>query len=119
MDQTFGQACADVLTDLAMNGGGTYEAKTLIPFTPCHGWAVGQAGIHLPARDVTVATIAWATKAVSSEYETSFVGTWLDGGVVYFDAVHYVVAVDRATSLGIEYGQKAIFDFARQEAVTL
>lgn len=119
MDSTLERQANVVLADLVANGGGTYEGKTLLPFTPTTGFAVGIGGIHLPADTVTAEAVVWAMKAVASEYETAFVGTWLDDGIVYFDAVHYVVALDRAMRLGQQAGQKAIYSFATKEALPL
>lgn len=119
MDSTIANAAATVLTDLADKGGGTYEAKTLIPFRPESGYAVGVGGIHLPAHDTTVEAIEWALRAVAGEYSTSFVGTWLDKGIVYFDAVMYFRDFDSATLQGRLSGQQAIYDFANGEAVAL
>lgn len=121
MDTIAKAAAQVVVADLAENGGGTYEVGTLIPFKPDSGYAVGIGGARLPAAAFTTQVAYWLLKAVGTEYEANFVGTWLDGGTVYVDAVKYFVPVnrDRALLLGHELGQKAIFDFSTMEDITL
>lgn len=119
MDQTLERAAHVALTDLTDHGGGTYEAGTFLPFRPEHGFAVGIGGLHLPSDMVGTEAIAWALRAVTTEYEASYGGTWQDNGFVYFDAVRYIVDRETAIQAGIEAGQKAIFDFGAQKAITL
>lgn len=121
MDSTLQQAALAVLVDTAERGGGTYERGTLLPFRPNSGYAVGIGGIKLPASDATAESIVWALKAVGGEYETSYVGTWLDSGTVYFDAVKYFGEGEevRAIACARFYGQAAIYDFALGEAVLI
>ena len=121
LDRTLEAAAEQVVADLADHGGGTYERSTLLPFTPSDGFAVAIGGIHLPDDVVGPENAEWALRAVGGEYETSYVGTWLDDGVVYFDAVMYFGA-DRgaqAIAAGRFYEQKAIYDFGTKESVTL
>jgi len=121
MDRTLEAAANVVVADLADHGGGTYERGTLLPFTPSDGFAVAVGGIHLDAEVVGPENAEWALRAVGGEYETSFVGTWLDDGVVYFDAVMYFAA-DRgvqALAAGRFYEQKAIYDFATKESISV
>lgn len=119
MDQTLTRQAEKVLSDIAEHGGGTYEARTLIPFTPPIGYAVGLGGIHLPQHIVDVDAVAWALKAVTSEYESSYGGTWLNDGLVYFDAVTFFLNRENAIAVGQATGQQAIYDFGAKEAITL
>lgn len=123
MDSITERAIGKVLADLANDGGGTYQAGTFLPFTAREGFAVASPnGLKLPAELVTPSMAAWALRQVSRENpRTSFVGTWLDNGVVYFDAVTYFSAAnrERAIAAGRENGQLAIYDFATKESVTL
>lgn len=123
MDDVHGQAAMAVIADLANTGGGTYERGTLLPFKPDDGYAVGVGGLHLPSDMVTVDAVAWAMKAVGSEFDTSYVGTWLGNGdgLVYFDAVSYYGPDRRAEAIaaGSENGQQAIYDFAAKRSISL
>lgn len=121
MDQTLERAAQQVLADLVQDGGGTYEAKTFLPFKPSTGFAVGIGGLHMPVASVTAEVVVWASKAAASEYETSFVGTWLKDGNVYFDAVRYFAASERKAALlaGYQAGQEAIYDFGMADVITL
>lgn len=119
MDRITERAAKQVLADLVSNGGGTYERGTLLPFKPEGGFAVGIGGLNLPVNLVTVEAVAWAAKAVTTEYEAGFVGTWLHDGKVYFDAVAYYGDAKRALAAGRAAGQEAIYDFAKQEVIAL
>jgi hypothetical protein len=109
-----------VAADLVEFGGGTYEAGTLTPFVPTSGFAVGVGGFNLPADGVTVEQIRFGSK-VAGEYGELFVGTWLDDGTVYFDAVRYFGADRReaAIALGIAREQAAIYDFGAKASIIL
>lgn len=121
MDTTLERQANAAVDDLALHGGGTYERGTLLPFTPSSGFAVGIGGIHLPVDVVGPQNLAWAAKCAASEYETAYVGTWLDEGIVYFDGVLYFSHLDGARAIACArfYGQKAIYDFATKEAVNV
>lgn len=109
---------ADILTDLVARGGGTYEQGTYLPFTPRDGFAVAfRGGVKLSSRGCTMAALERWLKAVATEFEASFVGTWLDGDTVYIDAVRYIRSPREAIAFGIEQQQLAIYDFAAGEAV--
>lgn len=112
-----------VMADLANDGGGTYQAGTFLPVTWGAGFAVATAdGLAFPAEVATESMLAWAMRQVSRENpRTSYVGTWLDNGVVYIDAVRFF-AEDRreaAIQAGREAGQLAIYDFGQKESITL
>lgn len=120
--QNPGQA---ILDDLAANGGGTYERETLVPFAPRDGFAVGIGGITMPFDGLTAEQAAWAIGKVAGEYSSRFVGTWLDNGIVSFDAVIYFGlngstrdgALSDAGRQAARYGQKAVYDFATGESI--
>lgn len=123
MDRIEQAAIHAVMADLANDGGGTYQANTFLPFRPASGFAVGAvAGIALPFEVVTPSMVSWALRQVARENASaSYVGTWLDEGVVYFDAVHYFSAEREraAREAGRHNGQQAIFDFGAKESVAL
>jgi len=112
-------AIAKVLADIAEQGGGTYESGTYLPFTPTDGFAVGIGGIRLPEATVTAAELTRWLRAVVTEYEASFVGTWRDGGLVYIDAVRYIRDLPTALDVARVFRQKAIFDFSTKSSIAL
>ncbi len=118
-DQTKRDALNRILADLAENGGGTYERGTLLPFRPDDGYAVGVGGIHLPANIFTAEAVGWSTKAVGSEYDTSYVGTWQEGNTVYIDAVVYIKDRTEAMLRGMQEWQTAIYSFAEAKSIFL
>jgi hypothetical protein len=119
MDQTALNAANQVLADLVQNGGGTYEQGTLLPFTPKVGYAVGIGGVRYPAAGFDAEVVFWLSRAVATEYETSYVGTWLKDGTVHLDAVRYFgpERAHQALACAYYYGQEAIYDFAAGESV--
>lgn len=112
-----------VLADLANDSGGTYQAGTFLPQTWDSGFAVAtERGLSLPAEWMTPSMLAWAIRQVSRENPgTSFVGTWLDKGVVFVDAVVYYAADRReaAIAAGRAAGQVAIYDFGEKASIIL
>jgi len=121
MDTTTTQQATTIVADLANDGGGTYETATLIPFKPEVGFAVGIGGVRYPASLFTPGVAAWLLRAVGQEYETSFVGTWLDNETVCVDAVRYFAGSNRKDALlaGYQAGQDAIYDFGMSESIYL
>lgn len=117
-------AVAKMLADTVQNGGGTYHAGTsrpFAPFTPGDGYAVAIGGVQMaPATTGAAELVRWANY-VTGRYEARFVGTWLDGDVLYVDAVRYFPRPERAAALklGREMAQLAIFDFAANDSITL
>jgi hypothetical protein len=110
-----------MIADLANNGGGTYVQRTLESLRPIAGFAVGVGGLAVPVAECTAEVIAFLAKGVAGEYMADYVGTWLDDGIVYIDAVNLFGADDRAKAeaCGRFYGQKAIFDFGAKESIDL
>jgi hypothetical protein len=114
------------MRDLATVGGGTYEQGTYLPFTPKDGFAVAfNGGVKATVGQVTLGWLERWLKAVPTEFEASFVGTWADGDthdlstVVYLDAVRYIRNRDEAIAFGVAQRQLAIWDFAAGESITL
>jgi hypothetical protein len=121
MDTITLRAANAVLAATVENGGATFDGRTLLPFTPSDGYAVAVGGTRYPEAGFDANVLSWMAKAVSSEYETTYAGTWVEGTTVFIDAVKYFAADRRADALaaGRYYGQKAIFDFAAGESIYL
>ncbi len=113
------RAVGPVLTDLVNKGGGTYQAGSLTPFTPSYGYAVGIGGVTLPVGGVDSESLSWAIGQVASEFRPAYIGTWLDDGVVYIDAVMYFrpERLPEALNTAYQAGQLAIFDFGTQSSI--
>lgn len=115
------QRAADILAATVQDGGITYEARTLIPFRPVDGYAVGIAGAKLDKRDATVQSIAYLSVRLAQEHGTTYAGTWMppSGVFVYVDAVEYfgeyrmVAAMERARAAG----QEAMYDFRAGKSI--
>ena len=101
------------------NGGGTFHAASLIPFTPLRGFAVGVGGVILDPEKTDGLRLLRTVEALADEFETLFVGTWLDGDDLYVDAVRYF-GPDHLTDailLGRQCQQQTIYDFATDEVI--
>jgi len=99
------------------NGGGTFEQGTYLPFKPADGYAVAIAGITLTEADATYEAIKRWGKAIVTEHEASFLGTWLNEGLLYLDAVVYIRDLDFALRTASAHNQLAIFDFANMTSI--
>lgn len=119
-DQTTLRLAREAIAITADNGGGTFEARTLIPLEPAFGFAVGVGGVVVSP--MTADSLAWLASRVAGEYMTTYVGTWLDDeGRCHLDAVEYFAPDrrDAAIARGAECGQQAIFDFGAKEVIYL
>lgn len=114
-------AAQEALIATVENGGGTFFGDTLMPVDIRRGYAVGVGGVTLDPAKVTDEVLReWATR-VGQEWGTSFVGTWLDNGIFYLDAVQVFAEGRRAAALEAarSSGQKAIYDFATHSVVSV
>ena len=100
------------------DGGGTFDALTLQPFRPTDGYAVAIDGITRKAADLAPYRIPILARHVAGEFGATFVGTWIDEGTVYIDAVAYVRDRAEALAMGRAANQIAVWDFAAGEAVS-
>lgn len=121
MDKHVRKLAHEALARTVNDGGSTFEGRTMLPFTPGVGFSVGIGGAILPATTVTGEALAWLARRIAQEYETTYVGTWLNEGKVYVDAVRYFGAHGREDAIACarEHGQLAIYDFAAGEAIML
>jgi len=80
-----------ISTLTARDGGGTFDAVTLRPYSPRQGYAVGLAdgtAAQLPLADV--ARLAVAVRKVAARFRCAYVGTWIKDDVVHVDPVAVV-----------------------------
>ena len=109
----------NIIADTVQNGGGTYDAITYEPYDPADGFAVAIGGARIPADRVTPRLVSKAIALLRQEFGTELVGTWLDGDIVYIDAVRHIYDVGEAKALGREHHQLSIYNFATEEVVWL
>ncbi len=100
-----------LIADLHANGGGTYEAVSLAPFSPTEGYAIGIGGPTFRLQDIDGASLAIVLRDLAATAGTGYVGTWLDSGTVYLDAVVYTTDPRTAARTAYEHKQKALYDF--------
>ena len=113
---------AELVADLREKGGGTYTKGFLARRNYNTGYAVAKAGISLPASIMDEPeALRFILYAVGQEFDTPLVGTWLDDGRVYFDAVQYFQgwAAQPAIRFAVEHNQQAVWDFAAGVAVSV
>jgi hypothetical protein len=102
--------------DIYDDGGATYRAADLTRVSPTRGYAVGigSDSIAWPASESVLSTmLAWAVDA----YRTDYVGTWVEDGRVYIDAVVIVASLESAMTIARRHGQLAIYDFANSTVI--
>lgn len=104
------------------NGGGTFDARTLLSVKPTQGYAVALvSGTFLkvgPHEGGTghfsrVEFIAAAIRSVRLAYpDAPYIGTWVaDDGTTHVDPVVILYALDDAVRVGRALGQDAIYAF--------
>jgi len=101
---------SEALDATLADGGGTFDAATLEPIA--NGpWAVGGG---IPGQVVDLDTPLWLAlfDAVLALRDAGAVtiGTWVDEGKLYVDAVDLIVDTDEAIALAAERGELAIYN---------
>jgi hypothetical protein len=107
--QTPDRALAQTLLD----GGGTFDARTLDRITD-GAWAVGGSltGHTLETRESRELDLAVAFAYIVDtlrEDGATIIGTWVDDGVLYVDAIDLITDTDEAIRLARSRGEKAIY----------
>ena len=94
------------------DGGGTFDAHTFAPLGATWAWAVGGGipghTIELVAERDLEGALAQAFAALV-DAGADVIGTWLDEGVLYVDAVDLIEDTDEAIRLAAERGELAIY----------
>jgi len=131
-----------IMDDLAKDGGATYiagdhghtpatgadgfyyEPIPFKKFDPKAGYAVAYGpSATMAYNSLTPQQAEMILRDLADQAEADFVGTWLWQGVVYFDVVHWFLPGEHARENALLYawkqGQKAIYDFATGESITV
>ena len=96
------------------DGGGTFDAATLAPITD-GAWAVGGSIPGATLRPTDYRSYADLFRDFAEHYidilssGARYVGTWLDDGTLYIDAIDIVEDTDAAIRLAAERGERAIY----------
>jgi hypothetical protein len=101
---------AALLTETMDKGGATFEARTLRPVTS-GGWCVGGGMPGYTFVADSADPMRGLTSAIDGLIEDGArrIGTWLDDGVVYVDAIDIITNTDEAIRLARSRGEKAIY----------
>jgi hypothetical protein len=106
------------------DGGGTFNAADLSPANLTSGYAVavckGTAVAIRPdssAFALPVDLVEQAMAYVALSYDSPYVGTWYDAGVIRIDPVMVTRTKWFALSLAEAYEQESIYDFANKEVI--
>lgn len=101
-------------------GGGTFDPKSGNAIRPRSGFSVGAVKgtlIQVSAENPDV--VEDAVKIVTKRFPGSWLGLWVNKGVVHIDPVMWVPSRDAAESLGRKLEQDSIFDFSNGEVIVL
>lgn len=105
----------DILTTTLRDGGGTWS-RDLLPIGRWNVWAVGGSlpGYPVPQERATEQSPAGLVGAVARLQLDGavFIGTWLDNGIIYVDAVSLIEDTDEAIKVASERGEPAIYNLA-------
>jgi hypothetical protein len=103
---------SEVLETTRRDGGGTWNAVTLHPVRS-GGWAVGGS---LPGWTVD---LEWSPDHITRVFGDAcdslmtdgarYIGTWIDEGMLYVDAIELIDDTDEALRVAAERGEKAIY----------
>lgn len=103
---------SETLDATLADGGGTFDADTLEPIVD-GPWAVGgsMAGDVVPLNGNALMVGAYFAEAIRTLCLRGAVtiGTWVDEGMLYVDAVDLVDDTDEAIALAAERGELAIY----------
>ncbi len=107
---------------IAVNGGGTFR-RSGVEVHPTLGYAVGGATngliftVGAVSHEKQVSIIARWLDALETSIQ--YVGSWINDGKLYIDAVTIVESYIDAFLLGVERGELAIYDYFKMEEVTI
>lgn len=125
--------------DTLANGGSTVELATLKVPGKTNGYFVGGAvdykGVRIPEVTFTREEFTqhklgylmgqmYVNRLTTEEYRLGikpkgFMGTWMNEGVIYVDAVDWFETLEEAVRVGTERGELAIYDVAADGSLDL
>lgn len=115
-------ALDDILTATLRDGGGTWSSD-LLPIGRWNVWAVGGSlpGQTIPLQEAAAPGPAGIDGAVARLQldGASYIGTWLDEGTVYIDAIDLIEDTDEAIKVASERGELAIYNLATGQTIRL
>jgi hypothetical protein len=114
----------EALNVTILNGGGTFDTLTLLDVPEDKRvWAVGSADsfvtvvIELDRPDIPN---RWANAYLSVlDSGATYIGTWVDDGKLYVDAVSLIADTGEAVEAGYWRGEKAIYHLADERTLEL
>lgn len=124
------QAFRGIARQTITNSGGTFRRDTGAVVNPEHGYTVGVGKIADGVRVHRLVHGAWCdidhlTEALAQAWPTSapataqYVGMWVDDGLLYVDHVVVLPTLDLALACAERYGELAVYDNEKGEAVYL
>ena len=120
---------AEALINAAAEGGGTV-GRSAGRVRPTAGYAVSVKGAEmrlpkvLPPESMLVQWLDFIALPIADLQEelsgrVAYFGVWRDGDHLYFDVSLLVGDLEEALKIGEDNGQKAVWDFARNESVSV
>jgi hypothetical protein len=103
-------------------GGATLDTEDLDDYAGPFGWVVGGAnglpGHAIPLDDPQLAFDLFVNAYLDLlNQEVRVIGTWVDEGRLYVDAVDIITSADDAIEAAIQRGEKAIYNLTTQRTV--
>ena len=108
--------------DILNHGGGTYAIikGQFWSMDIKAGYAVAYDGVVVPF-GTPWDGVERLLRKIAKENDSAYVGTWLDGGEIYLDAVYRFMPGEKALENAMRYayhlGQKAIYDFGTKQSI--
>lgn len=139
--RTYGDvATRAMLRETTLNGGTTVDLSTFKVPAKTDGYFVGKATgwngqpietVIIPESDFSLKTLRQAFGRMYADHLTrdeleagkplvgAYMGTWIDAGLVFIDAVNWTASYDEAVTWGLDRGELAIYDVASNGSLDL
>ena len=107
---------ADGTYKASVNGYGNLELKTSVSMGQGY-WVSDDTGVTVEGH-LTEQGVADALQLMEAQ-PGEYIGIWTDEGITYIDRSYHFIRKEVAIDFGNLYNQKAIWDCAKREAITL